>query len=611
MFLNPLGLLALLGLPIVLGLHLFRRRFRPFPVSAVFLWEARDHASIAGRKREPLRTNASFWLEMLAVLLLALGIAGLRMFGAGEARHLVVVLDASASMGAVHEEGSTREAAVEIVRERVAELPAGSRVTLITSGPQPAVLAGPAAFTAEALIELEDYTPTLGRHDLAPAVGLGQQLAGSGEVLLIGDRYEPQRWPEEVALVAVGRAADNLAITHAARRRERDGEGRTNSSVHLTLASFAREGREVEVTLSAAGEPLARRGLTLSAGARRHLSFELPAEAPVIEARLTPDALAIDDVAYLAPRPPRTVALASTLSREISRTLGLASGRGSSSIDRWLDLVPDCIDAGNPAAAHLVLSEGLVPGDAWVLALERSGEARTHLIGPFLTDKRHPLLDGVTLEGIVWTTSDEVALRGAPVVSAGDRPLLTEGRDGERVILRANLDAGVSSLHRSPDWPILLANLVEMRRRELPGPARTCLRAGEAFVYRGREPARYRLTGPLEGDAQALELRALGTLVLEGITRPGSYSLERLEEEGAPTPLCTAAVSFADAAESDLAHLSSGERGREVALAAVTADHSWIEVVLVVAALALLALDWWVLIGARRRFQRELEEAAR
>jgi len=604
-FLNPLGLLALFGVPAVLGLHLFRRRFRRHPVSATFLWESIDHVSIAGRKREPLRTNPSFWCEIVGALLLALAIAGLRVFGAGEAQHLVVVLDSSASMDSVGQEGSPREAALELVKERVGALPRGSRVTLLASGPTPELLAGPAAFSGEALTRMDAYRPTLGRHDLTPALGLAQQLAGDGSVLLITDQHrsEADAWPAEIEVQALGTPIENLAITHASRRREVDEEtGEALERVHLTLSNFGLLTRTVDVELLAAGQTLTTRRVTVGPGAREHVSFSLPRGAPVLEARLPDDALAIDNVAYLAPAPPRTLALASTLPEDLAQHLGImTAGQSVSRIDRWLKLVPDAIDVKDPAAAHLVLAQGLVPGSAWVFSLEQSAAERQHLIGPFLMDKQHPLLEGITLEGIVWSHSPDLVLRGAPVISAGDRPLVTEGRDGERVILRFNLDPRSSSLHRSPDWPILLANAAEMRRRELPGPARTSLQLGETFHYRDRAPAEYRFVGPLgTADETVRELAARGTLAVDGIVLPGKYSLERVDDQGRATPLCEVAYSFVDAAESDLRDLSSGTHEGELGLAAVLAGFSWVEMVLLCAVLALVALDWFVL-GSRRR----------
>ncbi|HXS81883.1 MAG TPA: BatA and WFA domain-containing protein, partial [Methylomirabilota bacterium] len=193
MFANPLGLLALLAVPAVVALHLYRRRFEPRPVSALFLWGADDRAPVAGRKREPLRTSVSFWCELLAVALLALAFSGPRSgCAAGHSEHLVVVLDSSASMGAVAEGKSTRERALELIAERIDGLGRGSRVTLVQSGPRPSLVAGPAAFPAEAREALAQWVPGAAHHDLQPAVALALQFAGEARVTLVTDHYEPE-----------------------------------------------------------------------------------------------------------------------------------------------------------------------------------------------------------------------------------------------------------------------------------------------------------------------------------------------------------------------------------------------------------------------------------
>jgi hypothetical protein len=597
-FLHPLGLLALLGVPIVVGLHLFRRRFRPQFVSAVFLWDPQDRTATAGRKREPLRTSVSFWCEILCALLLALVFAGPRACGAGEAEHLVVVLDASASMGAnPSDAGTVAEDARTLLRERIAELPRGSRVTLIASGPRPTVLAGPAAFTAEAKSVLDTFEPRLSRHDLAPSVALGLQLAGEGSVLLVTDHFNPDSWPAEVELISVGAPAENLAITNATRRRVRDeATGEALERIHLTVASFASIVRRTRVTLLTGGEPLEERDIELMPGERKHFAFTLPAGSPVIEARLPADALEVDNAAWLAPVPPRTLALTSTLAPDLSRHLGLMSpGQAASNIDRWMELVPDCVDAQNSGAAHVVLTEGAAPQNTWGLVLVPPTGERKHLVGPFLADKRHPLLDGLTFEGIVWSVDEGLALPGAPIVSAGNLPLITEERVGERLVFHVNIDPAKSSLHRSPDWPILLTNLAEMRRANLPGPARTSLAIGETFLYHGSKEAEYTFTGP-QGTADTRTVRARDTLAIDDVARAGVYALARGE-----TWLCDVAYSFSDAAESDLRGLQPGTREGEITAARVLAGFTWIEIVLLVLVLSLVALDWQVLSKGTRR----------
>jgi hypothetical protein len=247
------------------------------------------------------------------------------------------------------------------------------------------------------------------------------------------------------------------------------------------------------------------------------------------------------------------------------------------------------VDAGDPRAAHLVLGPGaaeLASPRTWALSLPTLGEERADYVGPFLAERQHAVMDGLTLQGIVWSVDPALRVPGAPLVSAGDQPILTEQRDGDVRVVHLNLDPLRSSLQRSPDWPILLANLVELRRRALPGPERTSLAVGESFTYRGEGEAVYTLLGP---DGKR-EIPARGTLVVDDVGPPGTYALERDGEV-----LCQIAVSFLDPAESDLRGLSEGDRESSVARAGVRAGLGWTEFLLAALGLALVLADWLVL----------------
>jgi hypothetical protein len=80
-----------------------------------------------------------------------------------------------------------------------------------------------------------------------------------------------------------------------------------------------------------------------------------------------------------------------------------------------------------------------------------------------------------------------------PLASGGDRALIgtlapTAGAADPAFLF--NLDLERTNLIRSPDWPILISNLVEVRRRELPGPERWNYRVGEWVRIRfDRQPA--------------------------------------------------------------------------------------------------------------------------
>jgi hypothetical protein len=209
----------------------------------------------------------------------------------------------------------------------------------------------------------------------------------------------------------------------------------------------------------------------------------------------------------------------------------------------------------------------------------------------------------------VWSVDPELVLPGAPLISAGNLALLTEERGGGRVLWHINLDPLRSSLQRSPDWPILLANLAELRREELPGPARTNVHVGESLNYRpGAEATRvertedsapllYTLLGPIGTPEQReREVAALEQVVIDGLEEPGLYELRFGAERVAQF-----ALSFADAAESDLSTALAGRREATLGNANVESALSWIEVLLLALTAAALLLDWFVLRSSARR----------
>lgn len=564
--------------------------------------EADDYPA-AGRKRDPLRRSASLWLELMAALLLGLAFAGPKGCQNSQAQHLVCVLDGSASMGAAEPDsvgasGTFGDAALELLRARIRGQSPRSLVTLIESAPRPRILAGPAALPAEALASLEDYRPGASRHDLDPALALALQVAGEGRVLLITDHPPGQGSPDSIEWVSVGQPLDNVAITHAAR-----GAGEADSDrILVSLTAFSQRAVQVELSIHALGQELQRQRVLLEPEQRRHFSFDVPRQTPGIEVRLSPDALAIDDQAYLAPLPKRTLGLASSLNLEEALALGLTSGaEGASTIDRWLGLIENSEEV-QAERAHLAIaaSQPLAAGpQTWSLVLESGAPgAPEDLIGPFLFERAHPLLRGLTLSGVVWSVAPELELAGTPLVAAGNLTILSERAGTQRRSYHFNLNPFRASLQRSPDWPILLANLAELRRDELPGALRSNLAIGETLVYQSKQPASYVLER--QGGGLRREVRAMETLQIEGLELPGLYTLSSQAGE-----LARFGLSFKDPAESDLRQLEAGQRDSSAAYSQVRASMGPLESALLGLTLGLLLLDWWVL--KRQRIQTRVE----
>lgn len=592
MFLHPFGLLAIAALPAIAAVYYFRRRFHPKIVSAVFLWQVRDRVPAAGRKFEKLRNSLSFWLELLASLLLTFAIAGFR--GCGErAVHWVAVLDGSASMGAKSGNINIKERAVAAVRERIAALASNANVTILTTGPAPAVLAGPRALPGEALEKLNQYFPALPAHDTNTAIALALQFAGGNSITFITDHFEPDAFPENVDVVAVGEALDNLGFTHVARTPEK---------AFFTIGNFTNKAASANFSILAFGKSILTKKIDLLALERKSLAVDLPKDAPAVEAVLDSDALDLDNHAFLAPPPSRTVSIFvnTTFSAKECAALGFSNGDKSSRADKLLAIVADAKEAADAAAAQLLISRNTVgAGDAWCLQIGAPGEERKDWIGPYLLDKRHPLLEGVTLEGVLWSADPNYKISGYTIASAGNQPLITETREGSRRIYKLNFDPARSTLTKTPDWPILLANLVEARRTELPGALATNLRIGETFLYRTTAEGKFKI----EGGGISREFSGRELLSIDAPGRPGIFKLKKVAESEKTKDeiLGEFAVNFFDAAESDLTKASSGARAACGTQAESPAEIANADVLLIFGALGCLLLDWYILARSARR----------
>ena len=540
-FTAPLGLLALIAVPIVIAIHLFRRRFPHRPVAGLFLWQVLRQTPEGGGRISKLPITTSLVLECIAALALALIVAGARLSSAGVNQHLVVLLDDSASMAAVNANGeSARDRGARRVLAEVQRLGGRARVTLIRSGERPAVLAGPAAAASETPSALEQWRPEAPGHSLAMGIRLARELAGrSGRVMVVSDTPPPEEEFTGGLWTSVGAPLVNVGIIDAHRTLSpEDGRG----TITLTLANQSGETTRRRLAITASGNDVVTRDLEVPAGTSS-LAIPLPAGLPIVQLSISDDALLRDNRVVLAEPRPQIVGVANRL-RE---------GRGREALAKALAAVPGVTNTESPHLA-LVEAEDLAaqpsagvwraafgpPPAAWRVP----GDA-ADLIGPFVIEKRHPLLLGVTLGGVIWPGAARLspaAIR--PLVSSGDQVLVGITADTDPVVL-FNLDLQRTNLIRAPDWPIFISNLVEMRRQSLPGPERWNYRIGEWVRVRlGRDP-----TGPLRFRSNGVERSLPSARELEFIAPSPGGRLDILEQEEV---LFSLGVNFLDESESDL-----------------------------------------------------------
>jgi hypothetical protein len=543
---TPLGLLALVSIPVIIGIHLFRRRFPPKPVAGLFLWQTARQAPQGGGRRDRLPITLSLLLECLAALALSLILAGARLSSAAVSPHLVVLLDDTASMSATNARGERpRDRGVARVLREIESLGPEGRITLVQSGERPSLLAGPAALAAEGRSDLDKWQPRALNHSFAVGLRLSREMAGpTGRLMIVTDTTPDVRGegdPAGALWVATGEPVANVGIIGAERAISSD-EGR--GVVALVLGNYSDAPQSRRLRVLAEGKEVAATQVTAAPGVSS-VKMPLPPGLPAVRVTLSDDALMRDNEVVLVEPRPQIVAVENRI----------AEGRGRQALERALNALSNVTRAESGHVRFVRAGDLESPAAAglWRVAfgtppprLAASGTPQD-FIGPFVMEKRHPLLLGVTLGGVVWTGASPLAIQGVrPLVSVDDRPLVAElaAPGGDTTIL-FNLDLDRTNLVRTPDWPILVSNLIEMRRQQLPGPERWNYRVGEWVRIRLADG----LKGPVRIRGGGIDRTMPVSRVVEFVAPPAGGLVEVLD---GTTSMFELGVNFLDESESDL-----------------------------------------------------------
>lgn len=132
-FTYPLGLLGLIGIPVLIILYIIKSHYVEQTVASVYLWQLSERFL---KKKKRLRFGGllCLLLEILAVAAISLTIAGPRFVLPDAAQDYCFVLDASGSMTADCGGVSRFEAGKERIREIIAGSENGSTYSLIVAG---------------------------------------------------------------------------------------------------------------------------------------------------------------------------------------------------------------------------------------------------------------------------------------------------------------------------------------------------------------------------------------------------------------------------------------------------------------------------------------------
>ena len=140
------------------------------------------------------------------------------------------------------------------------------------------------------------------------------------------------------------------------------------------------------------------------------------------------------------------------------------------SITRALDAAGQTLVVDSRPQLVIADSESTANASAWQFEL-LAGPDLVAFEGPYVVDRSHPLTEGLSLDAIIWSAAEKNVPHGVPVITAGNRVLVADEEEASgKHRVQLAIDMQLSNLADSPEWPILIANLVVPARRHCRAP---------------------------------------------------------------------------------------------------------------------------------------------
>lgn len=585
---NPAGLWFLLALLPVIALHLLKPRRTEAVVSSSMMWEDETVGATAASPWQRLPPTLLLLLQLLLVVLGALLLADpVTRSEAGLAEHTVVVIDTSASMGAIDGNPDRLSDAKSEAIGLLDELPRGGQVSLVTAGPTPRVL-------TTATTDFDGYEAAVrgirlsdGPSDLVGAMTLADGLETPEVrlgIVLISDgahsAVEQAALPTGVTHRLVGSSDVNHAITDLAVERTQEGLLAT-----ATLEVTGGGAVSTPLRFDVDGLTQAVIDVEIEPGTPTVTQVNLPEGEQLIARLGGDDLLAIDNTGYALARSRSDVAV--SVEGETSPFLQalLDSLSGVEIVDPDIAVPDVSIFVGVPIPEDITRPFIALAPPTGAPGVEITGTVENPAVT--FVKSADPLLAGIDLSRLRIATSQQIEAPTAQVlVAAEGAPLIVRGQRSGIPFLYQSFAIEDSTMPLELAFPVLGQRMLE----ELSGAVNipSSLLVGDPII----PPAGRTVVIESPNGTRRERVAGSGAVVAD---RPGFWVIE--PSDGAPR---TVAVSLADL-ESELDPLPvapTDPRPLRPGEDAPSSEQSWRWLVAIVA--IAVALGEWFLSRRRR-----------
>lgn len=212
-FLYPIGLLGLIGVPILIIVYLIKNRYTEQTIASTYLWRLSERFL---KRRNPLSKITgiiSLILQILLVTTLSLAVAHPIITLPGAAHEYCFIIDASASMNMENDGKSRFELAKEEITEVIEDAKDGSTFTLVLVGGSTEVLIEQSDSPERVIDRLNSAECTDGAVSFTDAIGVAQGYFDSNPstiTYLVTDTDYSE--VENINLINVAARENNLSV---------------------------------------------------------------------------------------------------------------------------------------------------------------------------------------------------------------------------------------------------------------------------------------------------------------------------------------------------------------------------------------------------------------
>ena len=540
--LGALGWLLPLG-GVIIALYLLRMRRKNVQVPATFLWPERTDEVRANALFQRLRFSWLLLLQLLALALFVFALARPQTLQKGLAGEVtVVVLDASASMGATDIEPTRFDEAVKIVRGMINSANVGDRLMLIEAGAMPRVVFPLSNDPAAQRRAMSSVRRADGPSDIGEALRLAAARVGTikgAKIVLLSDGvFEEVKnfGPGESSLVyqKIGESRRNVAIEALG-----SSDSPTGRIVYCGVKNHGYDAVEVTVTIFADGEVIDSEIAKIDAGKTWGKTFPAPPGVQVVEARLSGgDILAADDYAVTVVDPGASLRVLLVTEGDMFLERALVLDPRVTLDKSSVVPVNELADSAGPGVYDIVVFDGIqevAVKARGVLTLGAAGPpspvtvSGTHERLNFLDAQDVPMMRGVNFASVYIEDAQAVTPkpRGRVIAEGEEGPILVMAQAEQRQ-LYLSFEPLNSDFPLTVGFPIFVANALDFLAGEAASDTMAIMAGGQFHVPAETDDA----ATLIRPDGTKVAVHALqGRYVVRGIDQVGTYTLQANGEE--------------------------------------------------------------------------------